>query len=322
MDQVENFLRILRFEQPERVISNLPVYGLHYFGMNHEGFEGGGDEEPVGTRWTDIWSTGWHKIHDGVMGMPEVCPLAKVENLVGYAWPDPDDERLVQPVYDQARVFPGGDLLLTAAHRDTLWEKAYMLVGMENMMMYFLSEPDFAHEVLHRIMNFQLGIARHYLNLGVKMVFLGDDLGTQQGPLLGPRIVRAFLEPEYRRLFDLYRQNGVWIGFHSCGKVTSVLEMFMDLGVNLLNPVQASANDLDHLRRITQGRMALQGGVSSATIMEGPEERIAAEVRQRMHQLGEQGGYVCQPDQGMPYPAEHLEMFYAAVERYGSYPLK
>ena len=322
MDPIENFLRILRFEQPERVISTLPVYTLHYFGMNHEGFEGGGDQVAVGTRWTDIWGTGWHKIHDGVMGMPEVTPLAQVENLAGYTWPDPEDALLIQPLYDQARAFTGGDLLLAAAHRDTLWEKAYMLVGMENMMMYFLSEPDFAHGVLHRIMDFQLGIARHYLDLGVKMVFLGDDLGTQQGPLLGPRIVRAFLEPEYRRLFDLYRQHGVWIGFHSCGNVASVLEMFMDLGVNLLNPVQASANDLDQLRRITQGRMALQGGVSSATIMEGPEERIAVEVRQRMHQLGEQGGYVCQPDQGMPYPGAHLEMFHAAVERYGSYPLE
>jgi uroporphyrinogen decarboxylase len=197
-----------------------------------------------------------------------------------------------------------------------------MLVGMENMMMYFLSDPDYAREILHHIMDFQLGIARHYLRHGVEMVFLGDDLGTQQGPLLGPRIVHKFLEPEYRRLFELYRQHNVLIGFHSCGNVASVLDLFMDLGVNLLNPVQASANDLDQLRRVTQGRMALQGGVSSATIMEGPPERIAAEVRQRMRQLGEQGGYVCQPDQGMPYPPAHLQAFDDAVERYGRYPLE
>ena len=95
----------------------------------------------------------------------------------------------------------------------------------------------------------------------------------------------------------------------------------MDLGVDMLNPVQASANDLDHLRRITHGRMALRGGVSSATIMDGPEERIVAEVRRRLHQLGEQGGYICQPDQDLPYPAAHLGAFEEAVERYGHYPL-
>ena len=141
MDQKENFLRILRFDHPERIVSRMPVYSLHYHGMNHEGFDGGGDDSPVSSRWTDIWGTGWHKIHAGVMGLPEICPLAQVEALASYAWPDADDPRLIEPVYEQARAFPGGDLLLAAWHRDTLWEKAYMLVGMENMMMYFLSEP-------------------------------------------------------------------------------------------------------------------------------------------------------------------------------------
>jgi uroporphyrinogen decarboxylase len=321
MDQKENFLRILKFDQPERIISRMPLFTLHYFGMDHEGFDGGREDGPVGARWTDIWGTGWYKIQPGVMGLPEVNPLARVEDLPAYAWPDPDDPRLIEPLLAQAGTFPGGDLLLAAAQRDTLWEKAYMLVGMENMMVYFLSEPEFAREVLHHIMDFQLGIARHYLSLGVEMVFLGDDLGTQQGALLGPRIVRSFLEPEYRRLFDLYRRHGVRIGFHSCGNVASVIEMFMDLGVDLLNPVQASANDLDRLRRITQGRMALRGGVNSATILEGPPERITAEVQQRIHQLGTLGGYVCDPDQSLPFPGAHLDALHAAVERYGRYPL-
>ncbi len=322
MDQRENFLRILKFDQPERVVSQMPVYELSYFGMDHEGFQGGGDNSPVGTRWTDIWGTGWHKIQPGVMGMPEVNPLSRPESLAGYRWPDPNDPRLIDQIYARASARPVGDRLLAASHRDTLWEKAYMLVGMEAMMMYFIDKPEFAREVLHRIMDFQLAIARHYLDLGVEMVFLGDDLGTQQGPLLGPRIVDRFLRPEYQRLFDLYRKERVWIGFHSCGNVASVVDMFMDLGVNLLNPVQATANDLDWLRRKTQGRMALQGGVSSPVVMAGPAQAIVDEVLGRIRQLGREGGYVCQIDQSMPFPEEHLRAFYAAVERYGQYPIQ
>lgn len=322
MEQRDNFLRILSFDHPERVISQMPIYELSYFGMDHEGFQGGGDDSPVGTRWTDIWGTGWHKIQPGVMGMPEVNPLSRPEAMADYPWPDPDDPRLVDQIYARARAFPGGDLLLAASHRDTLWEKAYMLVGMEAMMMYFIEEPEFARQVLHRIMDFQLAIARHYLDLGVEMAFLGDDLGTQQGPLLGPRIVDRFLRPEYQRLFDLYRKEQVWIGFHSCGNVASVVDMFMDLGVNLLNPVQATANDLDKLRQKTQGRMALQGGVSSPVVMDGPSQAIELEVRRRIVQLGRAGGYVCQVDQSMPFPEEHLQAFRAAVERYGKYPIQ
>ncbi len=323
MDRRENFLRILTFNQPERVISQMPLVELSYYGMDHQEFENRqGDDSPPETRWTDIWGTGWHKIHPGVMGMPEVNPLGQPEALKDYPWPNPEDPRLVDQIYAQAKAFTGGDCLLAGHHRDTLWEKAYMLVGMEPLMMDFIAEPDFVRQVLHHIMDFQLAIARHYLDLGVEMVFLGDDLGTQQGALLGPRIVNGFLKPEYLRLFDLYHQHGVLIGFHSCGNVASVIDMFMELGVALLNPVQATANDLDRLRQKTRGRMALQGGVSSGTVMDGPANRIEQEVRQRLWQLGREGGYVCQIDQGMPYPPDHLEAFQRAVEIFGRYPIQ
>ena len=68
-----------------------------------------------------------------------------------------------------------------------------MLVGMENMLCYFLSEPEAVRELFHVIMDFQLGIARHYLTVGVEMVQLGDDLGSQSRLLLSPRLVHEFL---------------------------------------------------------------------------------------------------------------------------------
>lgn len=327
MKPVENFLRILRFEPAEWVPSGLPVYPLSYYGANHEGFEDArSHDNPVGARWMDIWGTGWHKIHAGVMGMPVINPIAEPGMLAGYRWPDPQDERIVGQVYRLAQAYRDEvdpeDKLLAASHRDTLWEKAYMLVGMEAMMVYFKREPGFAREVLHRIMDFQLGLARQYFDLGVRFAMLGDDLGTQDGGLLGPRIVNDFLAPEYRRLFQFYKDRGVLVGFHSCGNLDTVLDLFFDLGVDILNPLQASANDLERVRALTQGRMALEGGVSSAVIMDGPVKRIETEVRRRLWQLGRNSGYVCCPDQGMPYPPGHLEAVQSAVERWGKYPLE
>jgi uroporphyrinogen decarboxylase len=189
------------------------------------------------------------------------------------------------------------------------------------MMVAFYKEPGFCKEVLHRIMDFQLGIAEHYAGLGVEFVGLGDDLGTQLGSFLGPGIVDTFLVPEYERLFRFYKERNVLIGFHSCGNVEPALETFMQLGVDVLNPVQATANDLDQVRALTQGRMALQGGLSSAVIMEGPAERIKARVRARIRQLACHGGYFCGPDQGMPYPQAHIDALNEAILAYGRYPL-
>lgn len=326
MNDRENTLRTLRFDSPERVLTRPAICELAYRGAHHEGFDAGaaGDDGPVGAHWTDVWGTGWRKLQDGVMGNPEHNPLASPSDLATFRWPDPDDERICGPIYRQYEAFgpaERSDRLLAGLHRDTLWEQAYMSVGMEALMAYFYTEPEFVREVLHRIMDFQLGIAAHYARLGVEMALLGDDLGTQRGPLLGSRIVEGFLRPEYERLFCFYRERGVLTRFHSCGNVASVLPMFLDLGVDVLNPVQATANDLDALRAATQGRIALHGGVSSAVVMEGPPERIVAEARRRMWQLGREGGYFCAPDQGMPYPLEHLAALEEAVARYGRYPL-
>jgi uroporphyrinogen decarboxylase len=319
----ENALEILRFGKPEYVMPCPPQHGIAYFGCNHEGFDGGGHHLPVGAQWTDIWGTVWHREHEGVMGFPRGTPLADLPAaLKTYRWPDPDDPRIVQMIYDQAKGWNRSEKFLCGRHRDTLWEKCYMLVGMDNAMCYFYTEPEAMREVLHRIMDFQLGIAKHYLKLGVEMIAGGDDMGTQCALLLSPQIIQEFLVPEYRRLFQLYKKQNVLIGFHSCGHVIPMLETFIELGIDVLNPIQATANDLDEFRRLTQGRMALQGGVSSKVIVSGPVSAIRAEVAQRLWQLGRNGGYFCCQDQGMPWPKEHFEAMTQAVAELGRYPLQ
>lgn len=188
-------------------------------------------------------------------------------------------------------------------------------------MCNFYSEPEATRELLHRIMDFQLGIARHYLAVGVEVVGCGDDLGTQIAPLLSPEIVREFLAPEYRRLFNLYKQHNVLISFHSCGHIIPLLELFIDLGIDVLNPIQATANDLTQVRRITQGRLALQGGLSSGLLVAGPIEHIRTEVQRLLCLLGRNGGYFCSPDQGMPWPAEHYAAYEQAMIEFAHYPI-
>lgn len=153
------------------------------------------------------------------------------------------------------------------------------------------------------------------------MISCSDDLGMQTGPLLPPDIVEGFLVPEYRRVFAFHKQRGTLIHFHSCGRVMRLVETFIGLGVDILNPVQASANDLDALRRATRGRLALDGAVDSAAIVEGPPKRIRWLVRRRLWQLGRAGGYFCGPDQGMPWPPEHIRAARDATIEFGCYPL-
>jgi len=322
MNAKENALRIIRFDDPERIVEDPPTHGVGYLGCNHEGYEAPGHDVPVGTTWTDVWGTTWQKEQEGVMGFPRKHPMADlVRGLKEHTWPDPDDERICSRIYKQAESCERTEVFLQGSHRETLWEKSYMLVGMEDLMCYFHTEPGAVKELLHRIIDFDLAVAKHYVSVGVEIAGMGDDLGTQNGLLFSPKILHEFFVPEYRRLFDFYMQHDILISFHSCGHISPILDVFLDLGVDILNPVQATANDLQLVREHTQGRMALRGGIDSGLIVTGPVERIRQEVHHRIRQLGEHGGYFCGPDQGMPWPEEHIQALREAVEEYGKYPL-
>ncbi len=334
MNAKENALRILRFDRPERVVQGPPKADCSYFGVNHEPFAGvGGHDSPIGTQWCDIWGVGWRKELDGVMGFAVKHPV-DLACLDRFGPPDPDDERICSQVYRRAETIDRAGRFLTGSHRETLWERCYNLAGMDRLMMGFIDAPEAVRELLARVMDFQLGIARHYAAVGVEVAGLGDDLGSQRALLFSRGILTEFFVPQYRRLIEFYKRRGVIVTFHSCGHVEPIIDVFVELGVDCLNPVQATANDLDAVRRASAGRMAIQGGVSTHRIMTGPVEAIRAETRRRLWQLGRcetagkdgepvrlDGGYFCAPDQGMPFPPAHLSAFEQTLAEFGRYPL-
>jgi uroporphyrinogen decarboxylase len=257
----------------------------------------------------------------GVMGYAVEHPLADLR-IDSYQWPDPDDPRLVVPIHEKAGQADRSNKFPCGSHRETLWERAYNLVGMDRLMLAFYDQPGAVRDLLHRIMDFQLGIARHYAAAGIELAATGDDLGGQSGLLFSRELLEEFFVPEYRRLFGFYKTRGVIINHHTCGHIEPVLDVFMDLGVDILNPIQATANNLAVVRKATQGRMALAGGISTGMVMDGPVERIRIETRRCMWLLGREGGYFCGPDQGMPFPEAHIAALRQTVEEYGTYPLK
>ncbi len=310
----ENLLRVVDYEQPEWIPTWLPLYELRYVGAGHESWDGsGGDGSPAGARWTDVWGVGWRKKLPDVMGLVERPPLADLSRLDEYPFPDPRDRRLCGSIWEDPLDFDRGEFFLSAGHRDTLFEQAYMLVGMERLMLAFYDRPVAVRELLHRIIDFHLGLAEQYVERGVEWATMGDDLGCQRGLLFGRRLLEEFFVPEYRRLLGFYKQHGVRLSFHSCGQVQDIVDIFIDLGVDVLNPVQASANDLAIVRERTQGRMTLMGAVPSHVVMAGPSECIRAEVRKKIALLWRGGGYICSPDQGLPFPKAHLEAWQEAV---------
>lgn len=319
----QNALEIIRFGKPEYIMSGIPSHDCSFIGVDHEALDGAaGHDSPPGTRWTDIWGIGWHKELENHMGLTEVYPLADLRKLSSFVPPDPNDPRLCSAIYERAKAADRENKFVAGRHRTFLWHLCAMLMGMENIMTAFYDDPDAVKALARKVMDFHIGIAQHYVNIGVELVSVADDLGSQKGLLFSPRILNDIFVPEYRRFFSFYKRHGVMILFHSCGHIEPLLDFFIDLGVDILNPIQVTANNLDAVRQKTQGKIALVGGVASHVIMDGPAERIEDETRTRLYQLGRDGGYFCEGDQGMPYPKEHVRALHETIERYGRYPIQ
>lgn len=314
MTPKENLLRAIRHEQPVYVPrANEPVWaGVEYAGNFRV------------ASWTDAWGTQWETTRLDMVPFPKGHPLEDLRRIEDYHVPDPHalfdaDESLPR----QLAAIPNREEKLVFGHQTYfLFERAWAVTGMETLMSAFYEFPDELRELLRRITNYNIAIFERYLDLGVDGISFSEDLGTQRALAISPKHFREFFKPEYARAFAPVKAAGKLINFHSCGCVQEIIEDLIELGVDILNPVQARANDLVRLKEKAFGKLTLQGGIDTQhVLMLGTPEEVEAEVKRVLSILAPGGGYIIGPDQGMPFPPENIEALWRSAERWGQYPL-
>ena len=206
-----------------------------------------------------------------------------------------------------------------------IFETAYRLRGLDNFLEDLRGRPDFAEALLERITE---NAARNVTQLaatGVDIVFLGDDIGMPTSMLISPGLWRQWLKPRLARVIQAARKvlPSVPIAYHSDGWYWPVIDDLVEIGVNILNPVQPDCMDPNALRARFGRRLALWGTVGSATLMpfSTPQE-VFEEVRRRVAELGQAGGLVLAPayDLEDDVPLANIEAFFAACRSSGEAP--
>lgn len=307
----ENLLRAIRYESPRYVPRDNEgvIAGVQYAGNFRV------------ASWTDAWGVGWETTRSDMVPFPKHNPLPDLRRVDEFVTPDPHALFDADPSLPaQVAAIADRDERLVFGHQVYfLFERAWALTGMENLMAAFYEYPQELRELLRRITDFNTAIFERYLDLGVDGVSFSEDLGTQRSLMVSPRHFRDFILPEYRRAFAPVKAAGKLINFHSCGCVQDVVGDLADAGVDILNPVQARANDLAEVKRLAMGRIALEGGIDTHILMRGTPEDAVAEVRRVLAILAPGGGYIIAPDQGMPFPPANIEAMWRAAEEYGRY---
>ena len=271
--------------------------------------------------WTDRFGVRWEMGLAGTVPFPKGNPLASIERqLEDYRFPDPNGlvfnarskERL--KTVDRSRVLLVGNITYFC------FERAWALMGIENFLVGLIEYPDEIRYILREIAKYARGVFDRYLEIGVDAVSFSEDLGTQKALMMAPAHFREFFIPAYQYAFENVLKEKKMIHFHSCGCVDDIVGDLAGLGITVLDPVQARANNLHRMKRDAQGRIALSGGIDTHLILTGTPEDVFKEVVRVMEILKPGGGYVCGPDQSFPcFPEENIEMIWNTAREFGRY---
>jgi uroporphyrinogen decarboxylase len=310
----DNLLRLIKHNDPEY----LP-YGLEgVVNVFHEQalfYQGNGD--PTATAWTDAWGVKFAAMNSGKGGSayPVAHPMTDLASVDSFGFPDPWQPGLLDRATKLLQQVDRTRQLVMAVNPGVMFVRSWLLRGMENLLMDVLLEPDLVAKLLDRIAEYQLVIARRYLELKPDMVRLADDAGTTKALMIRPALWRTLVKPRLRKLVAAYKDAGCIIYFHCCGCVMDILDDIMDMGVDILNPLQAGANDLRLLRQKTQGRLVLCGGIDAHTVATADPGTVARLAAETIDILGDGGFYIPQPDQGLPFPRENVEAIKSVIQK-------
>ena len=288
----------------------------------------------AGSPCTDDWGIGQVEIEPGVW-FPGHHPLADattIEELEAYdGWPDMHDPYRVAHVGEEAARLAAENQFAILA---TPWlmfpfERAFGMQGMDTFLMNLAMHPEFAEAMLKKNTELCKQHLGHFLDAigeNIDMIKIGDDLGSQDRLMISPRMYRKMLKPLHADLIAFIKgRTQAKVFFHTDGDVFDLIEDFIEIGVDVLNPIQTSAGkmaDLAGLKERYGGRLVFCGAVDTQHVLpHGTPDEVRAEVKRVISILGEGGGFMLASVHTImqEVPAENILAMVDAVEEFGFY---
>jgi uroporphyrinogen decarboxylase len=259
---------------------------------------------PPHSAYIDDWGSGSIESEPG-MWFPGVHPLAEAETLEAierYPWPNMDDPYRVAHVRQAARRLREDNQYAIIGAPWLLFplERAFAMQGMDRFLMNLAGNPDFAQALLLKIAGLCKTLMGHFLEaLGenVDIIKIGDDLGTQDRLLMSPRMYRAALKPIHADYIAFIKERTrAKVFFHTDGDVFDLVEDFIEIGVDILNPIQTAAGkmaDLAGLKKRYGSHLSFCGAIDTQRILPfGTPQQVRQEVRRVIEILAPGGGYL------------------------------
>jgi uroporphyrinogen decarboxylase len=293
-------------ELADRLLKELPhlkdhagledYFGNHIAYVRNRGVNAVREVEPG--IWKDEWGVLWDRRIDRDIGTPISWPLQS-DCLDNLTVPDADDPERYAHILPIATANP--DRYILSKFSYSLFERAWSLRGMENLLVDFSENQSFVHELFRAICDFNLRVMRNLSRYQIDGIYFGDDWGSQRSLLVSPEMWRKFIKPYLEEMYGQAHRQGYDVFIHSCGQISSLLDDLIDIGLNVFNPFQPEVMDVEKLMMQYSHRLAFYGSLSiQNTLPFGTRTQVQEEVRHRLALARKYGGLIPSPSHDMP----------------------
>ena len=249
----------------------------------------------------DEWGVVRHKPKTGhyYVTRPPFAGHPTLSDLAAFPWPEPDDPGYVQDLRKEHQALRGTDYAIILSLPVGFVHQAQFMRGYAEYLVDLLVAPRFAEELMDRILEIHLAVTGRMLKTvggDVDVVLYADDLGCQDQPMLSPDLYRRLIKPRQRRLVNFVKARTAGrVMYHTCGAIYPLIGDFVDIGIDVLNPVQTTAAGMEPARLKAEfGRdLVFWGGVDLQRLLPyGTPAEVRMAVRELVVCLGRDGGFV------------------------------
>jgi uroporphyrinogen decarboxylase len=276
--------------------------------------------------YTCKWGLRWRNVKNYTGEYTEIIdhPLAGDDSkLVSYTIPDPQEEAQYSYVREIVSTY-GKEKWIIGSCQCSIFESAWYLRGLDQFMMDMAINEDYANELLDKVMQFPLQSGLKMIELGVDMVWLGDDVATQTNMMISPNMWREYLKPRYAHIFSEFKKKNkdIKIAYHSCGNCEAIIDEMAEIGLDVLNPIQPAAMNVQTIKEKYGHKISLFGGLDVQHILPfGSNDDVKKEVKRLIEICSKDGGYILSPAHHIQSDTsiDNIEAFYQAAREYGKY---
>ena len=337
MTNRERILHTLAFEQTEKLPYSISLTGQMYDTMmqdprgaacwskvnNHITSESLNSPQRACAapgHFMDEFGVVWNKNGaDRDIGVIEGKVLRSPDDLLKYEFPEVD-EAYIRKVCE-AVVHTKGENFSIIDLGFSLFERAWTLCSMEDLLCYMITDPDFVHELMQKITDYNLKKMDITMFYDIDCNMFGDDWGQQKGLIMGPTCWREFIKPYLSQMYAKAKNAGRFVSQHSCGDIREVLDDCIDAGLDIYQTFQPEIYGLEEYKPLLDRRLTIWGGISTqADLPSRTPEEIAQITRRTVEIMWKNGGYIAAPTHAVPsdVPVENLIAMIEVFESYGA----